>query len=156
MASQLPDDPKKRELLDPFSELFHSMNDFFRKGPIRGLLENMDELFRTPFPSFYVNVREKDHEHIITAELPGVKKEQIAIEIIGASVTITVKHEEIVTEENNHKQHYKRKESFQHLTRQIYLGHPVNPRDIKASFKNGLLTIRIPKQKGYHINIFDE
>lgn len=156
MAANLPDRPRKSDLQDPFSGWFHSMNELFHKGPIKGLLESMDELFNTPFTSFYVDVRENSNEHVISAELPGVKKEQIIIDAFENSLTITVNHEEIVTEENDLKNLYKRKESFQRMVRRIYLGHPINKQKIKATFKNGLLTLRVPKEKGIIIDIDEE
>lgn len=156
MAANLPDRSKKGDLQDPFREWFHSMNDLFHKGPIKGLLESMDELFSTPFTSFYVDVRENSNEHLISAELPGIKKEQIIIDAFENSLTLTVNHEEIVTAENNREKLYKRKESFQQLIRRIYLGHPINKQKIKATFKNGLLQIRVPKEKGNIIDIKEE
>lgn len=153
MASNLPDRRKKGDLQDPFSEFFDSVNDLFHKGPIKGLLESMDELFKTPFTSFYVDIREDGDEHIITAELPGVRKDQIIIDALESSLTITVNHEKLVTEENDQKQLYKRKESFQQMIRTIYLGHPINKQKIKATFKDGFLKIRVPKEKGNRVDI---
>lgn len=153
MATNLPDRPKRGDLQDPFNRWFHSMNDLFHKGPIKGLLESMDELFNTPLTSFYVDVRENSNEYMITAELPGVKKEQITIDAFENSLMITVNHEEIVTEENEQKKLYNRKESFQRMIRRIYLGHHINKQKIKATFKDGLLKIRVPKEKGNIIDI---
>lgn len=156
MAANFPGRPRKGDMQDPFNGLINSMNDLFHKGPIKGLLESMDDLFNTPFTSFYVDVREDGDEHVITAELPGIRKEQIIIDAFENSLTITVNHEEIVTEENDHKKQYKRKEFYQQMIRRIYLGHPINKQKIKATFKEGILTLRVPKEKGNIIDISEE
>lgn len=153
MSSHLPDNPKKGGLPDPFDEFFHSINHFFRKWPMKSLLESMDEFFQMPAGTFYVDVREEKDEHIITAELPGVKKEQISVDILDHFITISVIHEEIETRENEQKQQFSRRESYRRSVRRIYLGHPIDERTVQASFQNGLLKIRVPKQKAKRIHI---
>lgn len=123
---------------------------------MKSLLESMDEFFQMPANTFYVDVREEKDEHIITAELPGVKKEQISVDILDSFITISVKHREIETTENEQRQQYSKRESYRHFVRRIYLGHPVDERTVQASFRNGLLKIRVPKQKPKRIDIYGD
>ena len=157
MSSKLPNDPK-RNRQEPFGEIIKSMNQFFHEKPIKGFLQTIDDFFKNPFPavSFPVEVRETDNEHIITAELPGVKRDQIQIHVLGSSLTITVHKEEIITEQDDIHRTYRNRQSYQRLSRTISLNHAINERKIKASHHDGLLEIRIPKLRGKKIVIDSE
>lgn len=150
------EDPKKKERNEPFGDLIKSMNQFFHEKPARGLLQTMDEFFKNPFPtssSFHVNVAETDKEHIISAELPGINKEQIQIDILDNYITISVKSAEMITEEDEKNKIFRRQQSMQRSSRTIALPQPVNEKKVKAVYQNGLLQITVPKQQGKRIFI---
>lgn len=153
MSSKLPKEPDHYQ--DPFGDFRNLMNDFFHKRPVKGFLQSMDEFFQMPFSSFPVQVKELDEKIIITAELPGVKKEQIHIDVLERSITISVKNVEMVIEEDEKKNYFKKSQSTQQLSRNIYLGHIIDEASVKASYQNGLLKIRVPKPKGKQIFISD-
>ena len=116
----------------------------------------MDEFFKNPFPtssSFHVNVAETDKEHIISAELPGINKEQIQIDILDNYITISVKSAEMITEEDEKNKIFRRQQSMQRSSRTIALPQPVNEKKVKAVYQNGLLQITVPKQQGKRIFI---
>jgi HSP20 family protein len=147
--------PKKTE---PFGDWFKSVNHFLQEPPVRGFLESIDDFFRQPlFPqaSFRVEVREQGDKHIIRAELPGVNKEQIGIDILGDTLTISVKKQSIFTEEDDRSNVYRRSESLQHSSRTITFPHLIDEKRTKASYRNGLLEVSIPKVKGNSIEIID-
>ncbi|WP_147533749.1 Hsp20/alpha crystallin family protein [Bacillus marasmi] len=153
MSSKLPFDPKKHE---PFGDIFKQMNEFLHDNrPIRGILQTIDDFFRTPFPhmSFPVEVTETDYHHIILAELAGVQKDQIHIDVLGNSVTITVKNDEELSEEDDTKQRYRKRKTMSRTSRTITLPFLINEKTVKASYKNGLLEIAIPKNKGKKVII---
>ncbi|OIK17153.1 heat-shock protein Hsp20 [Bacillus sp. MUM 116] len=158
MSSMLPSDSnnKKKSKTEPFSDLFKSVNDLFHEQPIRGFLQSIDELFKTPFPyssAFPVETVETNGEYIITAELPGVKKEQIQLNISGHYVTISIENNEMITKEDEKNQLYSKRQLRQHSSRTISLPYPVNEKKVKASYRDGLLQIRIPQEKGKVIRI---
>jgi HSP20 family protein len=158
MSSMRPNDKnnQKSPLPEPFRDLIKSMNDFFTDKPMRGFLQSIDDFFKTPFPSsagFRVDTSETGKEYIITAELPGVTKEQIQLNITGNYVTISVENKELETEENDLTHAYRRKYIHQQTSRTIALPHPINEELVKASYRDGLLQIRIPQEKGKVIDI---
>lgn len=153
-SKQLPSDPGKNH--EPLGELRNFMNDFFHRRPVKGFLQSMDEFFQMPFSTFPVQVRETEEEHLIIAELPGIKKEQISIAVLDRSITITVKNTETITETKDSTNFYKRSQSFQQMSRNIFLGFAVDERKVKASYQNGLLKIRVPKPKSKQITIHQE
>lgn len=146
----------RKEKNEPFGDLMKSMNQLFQEKPVKGFLQTMDDFFKNPFPyaaSFHVKVHETADEHIITAELPGIKREQIQLDVLDNYVTISVHSIESFTEEDANQKMVKRQHSMQKSSRTIPLPQPVNENKVKASYQNGLLQIRIPKQKGKQIVI---
>lgn len=152
LSDNLPSKKADSEF-DPFKNWLtrHPFNDL----PIANVLESIDNLFKYSIlkPMFKVNVKENESEYTLTAELPGVKKEHISINILPNSVTIAVKSSETVVQEDEKRNIYQRSSSFEEAVRTIPLYHPVNDRRAKASYKDGLLTITIPKRFGRKIDI---
>ena len=89
-----------------------------------------------------VDILETETELIVRAELPGLSKEEIDIEVTSESLTI--KGDRKFPEEEKDK--YLRVErpygSFQ---RSFNIGVPVQPDKVNASYKDGILEVKIPK-----------
>ncbi len=159
MSSMTPSDENNNKKFKPdqFKDFFRSMNDLFHEKPVKGFLQSMDEFFNSPFPSggLPVQVRETEDEYIISAELPGVKKEQIHLNIVPNQLTISIENKEMETKEDHANHLFQKRVSQQRLSRTISLPVVINERLVKASYRDGLLTIRIPLVKGKTINIED-
>jgi len=159
MSTMPPSDQNNNKKLKPeqFRDFFRTMNDIIHEKPVKGFLQSIDEFFNSPFPSgaFPVEVRETEDEYIITAELPGVKKEQIRLNILPNYVSISVENKEMETKEDLNNHFFQRKVSQQKLSRTIPLPAAINEKLVKASYRDGLLTIRIPLVRGKTINIED-
>lgn len=155
MSSNLPGGSNKKDNLEPFGDIMKSMNGFFQEKPIKGFLQSIDEFFKTPFPfhSLAVDMVEKENEYLITAELPGIKREQIQIDVYANYLTISVNSNDVIIEENEKSSSYSKQQTVQKSSRTISLPHPINEKQVKASYQNGLLKISIPKQKGKRIQI---
>ncbi len=83
---------------------------------------------------------EKDNEYHLTAELPGVDKEDIDLTITDNTVKIQVEHQD--TEQTN-KVNKQDKRSFY---KQLPLPKDANVDDAQASYSNGVLELRLPRQ----------
>lgn len=157
MPSKLPEENNHKKTKDePFGELIKSVGHFFNEKPVRGFLQTIDEFFMTPFPSgpaFHIEKVETRDEIIITAELPGVKRDQIQLDIAGNYLTITIDNQEDNVEEDEINHIYKRRQFRERSSRTITLQNPINEKKVKASYRDGLLQIRIPQVKGKTINI---
>ncbi|MBN6888468.1 HSP20 family protein [Cytobacillus horneckiae] len=141
---------------EPFGDLMKSMNHFFQEKPVKNFLQTMDDFFKNPFPfstSFHVELNETPDEYVILAELPGINREQIQIDVINNYVKITVNSLNVINTEDENRQVTKRKESYQQSTRTVPLPFQINEKKIKASHENGLLTIKVPKHKGKRITL---
>lgn len=92
-------------------------------------------------------------DYVIDVELPGVKKENVALKYENEYLTVTVE-----AEKNERKRQYALKERHYATTsRSFHLG-AVDEKTINAAFENGVLTIRFPKNQpnketSYRINI---
>ncbi|HWJ78869.1 MAG TPA: Hsp20/alpha crystallin family protein [Niallia sp.] len=158
MSSNLPIGPNnKGKENQPFSGFFRSVNHFFQEKQVKNFLQQIDEFFSNPFPplSFPVTVNENEQYTIVKAEMAGVNKEQIQIDVFDNYLTISINHQEIITEEDTNEKTFHSSKTYRKSSRTVSLPHRIEEKRIKASYQNGLLTIKIPKRKGKKILIDD-
>lgn len=86
----------------------------------------------------------------MTAELPGIQKEQIQIEIQSEYLKVSVKEEILEEEEQTSHNYYRRERSISEASRLIKLPYSINKKATKASYQNGVLEIRAPKLPQQH------
>jgi len=123
---------------DPFNEL---VDDLFKGFFVRPMaFEGRAEL-----PRMKVEVAEKNGAYIVTAELPGVKKEDIHVTIDGAQLTLAaeVKREKEATE-NDRLLHTER--SFGKVSRTFTLPQELDEAKVEAKFRDGVLELALPKK----------
>lgn len=117
--------------------------------PIRWepLFKDLEEMFKdfsvSFLPSFGADVYETDNEFVVEANLPGVKKENIEIKYVDGylSIEATLK-EDVEEKKRNYYRQERRRGSF---VRRFLLPENVDVSKAKASLKDGVLTIRLPK-----------
>jgi len=136
---------------DPFEELIEEMERMRRR--MRRLFR---EGFRMPVEaSFPIDVYEEDDELVIRADLPGFKKEEIAVRVQEDSIDIKAMHKEKVEEKR--EGFYRAERRVGGLRRIIPLPAIVNPETAKAKLENGVLEIRVKKveekKKGKKVEI---
>jgi len=132
--------------LTPFNRRGSSIarrNDFFD-------LDNMfEDFFSDAFiPTFFrenpikADIKETDKEYIVEAEIPGVKKEDIKLELRDDVLTIGVERNEQLKEE---RENYIRKERrYGSYCRSFRLDNIKNE-GVTAKYNDGILTVNIPK-----------
>jgi HSP20 family protein len=135
---------------EPFpgtTRLFQTrMNDLFER------------LFREPFSGleltepvpgngwFRVDVAETDKEITLTADLPGMEEKDLDISISDGVITIQGERKE-EKEEKDEKRHYRYVErSFGSFSRSLELPSTAEADKIAATFKKGVLTVKVPKK----------
>lgn len=110
------------------------------------MVENFFNDSRAPFKSFNekfkLDIKEKDKEYTVEAEIPGYSKDDIHIKFDNDRLTISVSKKEEKSEEGEKYIH--RERSYQSMERSIYLPN-IDEGSIKASFENGILKITAPK-----------
>lgn len=91
------------------------------------------------------DIKEKNDKYIIDIDLPGYEKEDIKIEIENGYLMVHAKTNQNKEEKEEGK--YVRKERYMgECSRSFYIGEDIKEEDIKASFKNGMLKLEIPKK----------
>ena len=123
-------------LMMPRKNNFDLWDDMFREDPF----------FRhEPTKLMKTDIRENDNGYTIDMDLPGFEKENISLEIEDGYLNV---HASTSTTNDDEKSKYIRKERFYgECSRNFYVGEDVTEEDIKATFKNGILTIEVPKKE---------
>lgn len=92
------------------------------------------------------DIRETDDAYILEAEVPGFEKDKINIDYHNNVLTISGKEERESGEQDKESGNYIRRErSVQSFNRQ-FLIQDIKADEIKAEYKDGLLTINLPKE----------
>lgn len=90
-----------------------------------------------------VDIFETDHATVIKADLPGLKKEDITINVEGNVLCIA--GERKTDDEVKKENYYRRERSYGMFRREFTLPSTVDADKIKAEFKDGVLKVDIPK-----------
>jgi HSP20 family protein len=123
---------------DPFNEL---VDDLFKGFFVRPLAFDT----RAELPRMKLEVAEKNGTYLVTAELPGVRKEDINVTVDGAQVTLAaeVKREKEATE-NDRVLHTER--AFGRVSRTFTLPQELDEGKVEAKFRDGILELALPKK----------
>ena len=92
--------------------------------------------------NFSVDLKETDKEYTITADLPGVDKENISLTYDNGYLTIAAKRENIV--EDKDEGYVRQERSYGEFRRCFYMNN-IDDSAIDAKFNNGVLNIKAPK-----------
>ena len=104
---------------------------------------------------FRVDVRELEDEVIVVADLPGVEKEDVTVSLINP-ITLEISSEKKLESEEKEKEFFVRERFSGSMKRMVILPREVTEERAKASFKNGVLEIRLKKaaqERGTRISI---
>ena len=111
-------------------------DDFFRD-------DFFDRKDRMNYNLMKTDIREDDKSYLLEVDLPGYSKDDIKIDITDGYLTINAKVEK---EDNEDNKNYVRRERFTgEVSRSFYVGENIKEEEVKASFKNGILTLEVPK-----------
>jgi HSP20 family protein len=91
----------------------------------------------------YVDVIDREKDIVITADLPGVDKSDIRINV--RDNTLEISAEKKVARENEDEGYLRRERGYSRFYRAIRLPTPVDESRAGASFNNGVLEINLPK-----------
>src|SRR5262245_8137784 len=121
----------------------------------------IEDFWRRPFPTLLrperwwpaetgtmirmpaVDVYEEKDDVVIKAEIPGLSKEDINVQVTDS--TLMIKGEKKRDEEIKEDDYYRCERTFGSFTRAVALPSDVKADQVKASFKNGVLEVRLPR-----------
>ncbi len=131
-------------LWSDFTRLRREMDNLFTAltGGARRLGEPLWREVRL-FP--LLNVTRQDQEYLVTAELPGVNTEDLEIKVEGD--TLSLKGERKSRETREGISYHRRERTGGMFQRSLALPNRIDADNVKASYKNGVLKIRLPIEK---------
>lgn len=140
---------KEKELVprgrwSPFPEM-----DFFGPFDLLGRPSRMRDLIgesagsRAFAPA--IDVVENDDEFVITAELPGAKRDDITVELHDGVLTLRGEKKTERDEKRDHARYVER--SYGSFSRSFSLPSNADGEKLAATFKDGVLSLRIPKRE---------
>ncbi len=145
--------PAKMEETHPFS-LFESIDRTFEdlRNEIESLfwgyptyahyrdMQSLDAGTRMP----YADIIDRGDEIVIAAEMPGIPKENVEVQVDENSVEISGEIGQ--ASEGRERGYYRRERAYISFYRYIPLPEDVRPEGVKAKMKNGVLEIVLPKK----------
>lgn len=128
--------------LDPFSSFEDAFSTY-----VDNFFKYVDDFFSSDLPAeldagIKVDIKETDKEYIIEADLPGFDKDDIEVEIANDTLTISAKKED---EKEEKGENYIRKERRRGEFARSFGIRGVDHNKIAAEYKNGVLTLTLPK-----------
>jgi len=128
------------DILPDISQIQREMNRLFDSLFRGGVVD--DGSYGT-FWSPFVDIIEHDDAYVVEAELPGLTKDDVKISIEGNILTIRGEKKREQTKEG--RNYHRSERAFGSFMRSFTLPSSVRADKIEATYRNGILTINLPK-----------
>ena len=122
---------------NPFDELFNEFGKGFWVKPVA--FPSGTEL------SIKVDVKEDEKSYTVRADIPGVKKEDIQVDISGDQVSLRAEAKQEKEEKKDEKVIYSER-SYGMVSRSFSLPTEVDAKGARAEYKDGVLSLTLPKK----------
>lgn len=124
--------PFERKSYDLFNAFHDFEKDFFGSG--------------TSFNSCRTDVKDEGDKYVLEAELPGFDKQDISLDIDGGFLTLTAERRSEKEDKDSGGRYIRRERSYGSYRRSFDISN-VNADRIDAEYKNGVLTVALPKKQ---------
>ncbi|MCA9496612.1 MAG: Hsp20/alpha crystallin family protein, partial [Nanoarchaeota archaeon] len=129
----------------------HLMGGFFsdsfdRNVPLLGS-SNRNELIDVSFKTPATDIYETEKEVIAKIEVPGVKKEDIKLEIKNGMLSLKAEHKFEKEDKDKKKGYHRIERTYSGFARSFSLPSEVDETKVKANYKDGILEVHIPKKE---------
>ncbi len=121
---------------------FYNIDDWFKGFGMRPFSMDME----TP-PQIKIDVTENDAAYTVRAEIPGVKKEDVKVQVEGNRVSISCETKQEKEQKEGERVIYRecnQGSSYRTFT----LGSEVDDTKAEAKYENGTLELTLPKKEG--------
>ncbi|NEX62343.1 Hsp20/alpha crystallin family protein [Noviherbaspirillum galbum] len=132
---------------DPFRDLtrsdpFRSMESLMKNFGLRSFFGDME-----PEPRIRIDVTENEQEYTVKADIPGVRKEDIEVDINNNVVNISAELNQ-ESEKKTGENTVRSERYYGRQYRSFTLAHDIDETQAKASYENGVLQLVLPKKAG--------
>ena len=124
---------------NPFDELFNEFSKGFFVRPF-SMPEGVE-------PKMKLDVKEDEKAYTIRADIPGVKKEDIQVDVDANAVTVRAEMKQEKEEKKDEKVIYSER-NYGMVSRSFSLPAEVDANGAKAEYKDGVLNLVLPKKAG--------
>ena len=125
---------------DDIDDLFKQMENVFNQFQEKGM-DFASELK----PAFPVDIAEEDGKYVLTADMPGVDKDEINIKADAEGVEISAESSHEIEEQN--EKYYRKERSRRQFNRRVSFPSEVEAESIEASYEDGVLTVTADKDE---------
>ncbi|PAN32119.1 hypothetical protein GQ55_5G468900 [Panicum hallii var. hallii] len=129
-------DPFSMDLWDPFDNMFRSI-----------VPSSSSDSDTSAFANARIDWKETPEAHVFKADLPGVKKDEVKVEVEDGNVLVISGQRSKEKEDKNDKWHRVERSSGQFM-RRFRLPEDAKVEQVKAGLENGVLTVTVPKAEG--------
>jgi len=133
------------DIFEEFQKMQDEMDKIFGRQYRRPLLEGKRDSTDVTVRSPKSNIMETESNIVATFEIPGIDKEDINLNVTNDSIEVEAKKSSKV--EKKQKGKYLYKETSQNFYRKMPLPKTVDADKAKASYKNGILNVEMPKKE---------
>ncbi|XP_038891783.1 17.8 kDa class I heat shock protein-like [Benincasa hispida] len=134
---------RKSNIFDPFSlDVWDPFDGFSFSNSLANVPSSARET--SAFANTRIDWKETPHAHIFTADLPGINKREVKVEVEEGRVLQISGERSKEQEEKNDKWHRIERSSGKFM-RRFRLPENAKVEEVKASMENGLLTVTVPK-----------
>ncbi|KAK1364953.1 Small heat shock protein HSP [Heracleum sosnowskyi] len=132
---------RRSNVFDPFSlEIFDPFHDF--PSALTGAAGGQNET--TAIANMRIDWKETPEAHVFKADMPGLKKEEVKVEVEEGRVLQISGERSEEQEEKNDRYHRVERSSGKFL-RRFRLPENAKMEEVKACMENGVLTVTVPK-----------
>jgi HSP20 family protein len=122
--------------------LQHGLGSLFSRSPVQWP-EGQEEPLAVAEWAPLVDISEDDKEYLIKVELPEVKKEDV--KVTAEEGTLTIMGERKFEKEEKGKKYHRVERAYGSFVRNFSLPDDASPAKVSAEFKDGVLTVHLPK-----------
>lgn len=128
---------------EPFTALQREMNRLFEDfwGDARSMMSSMPSMMEAGWPS--LDMQETDQAYRITAEIPGLEEKDVQLDLRDNVLMISGEKKDEREEKAGGRFYSER--TYGHFRRTIPLAAEIDADKVQATFRNGVLTVDLPK-----------
>ncbi len=124
----------------PFFDVAKTLEEVDRAFDRIGRPLGLRSVPRGTFPP--ISVYEQDEAVVVTAEIPGVKPDELELTVLGDSVALKGQRRE---EPSNGNRMYRRERAAGPFARTVTLPTSIDPDSVQAEYRDGVLRVRMAK-----------
>ena len=141
-------DPFKKMRWDQLRELgefSNRLSSFFGRSPLTTGDERSDEYLTYPEWAPAVDITEDDHEYLIKADLPEIKKDDIKVTVENGVLMISGERKR--EKEEKGRRYHRVERAYGSFVRSFSLPDDADGAKVSAEFKDGILNVHLPKNE---------